>query len=376
MKTKLLLSLAISTPLLITGCLDTSNDNEANANNISAVTVGAAADYSSGSMAIIDATDYTATTELNATGSDIDVSISQDSIFLINRGDANITKYSIHAPTTPIWQCSTGDNSNPYQVIQVSNSKAYVLRYDANEIWQIDPSIASSEQCATNFKTGEIDLSSFDGDSPNMSHAVLVGDKLFVAIQRLTGWTVDKDAQVVVIDTKTNEIVDTDPKTEGIQAITLNSRNTNKMVYSAELNKIFVQNTGKYEAWDESTPAEKGGIDVINPVDYTVTAFVDDTTIKQTSDISIASSTKGYFVSYEGWGDNTVYEFNPSNLTITPTKIETSDLQNTAINTIATYNNQLWVSASGGINIFNETNGLVQNINTEMNPSRILFIEN
>lgn len=376
MKNKRLLTLALTAPLAITGCLDSSSTSAPAAQTLSALTVGATADFSSASMAIIDTDNYTATTELNATSSDMTISTYQDTIYLINRGEANITKYSVNAPTTPIWQCSTGAGSNPYQVIQTSNNQAYVLRYDSAEIWVIDPSISSSAQCNTQFKTAEIDLSSFDDDLPNMSHAVLVGNRLFVALQRLTGWTADKDAQIVVIDTQTQQLIDTDPAIEGIQAITLNSRNPKTMVYNADLNRIFVQSTGKFAAWDGSAPAEKGGIDVINPSDYSVTVFVDDSEIKQTWDIAIASATLGYFVSYEGWGDNTVYQFNPSALSISPTKVATSDLQNQAISTIATHNNQLWVGVSGGIQVFNETNGLVQTINTQMNPSRILFIEN
>src|SRR5207247_82023 len=80
-------------------------------------------------------------------------------------------------------QCSTGPGSNPHDVAVLAPDKAYVTRYDAKELWVVDPSAAS---CA-GFLRATVDLSPWgDADGlPEMDQMALVGDRLFVSFERL-----------------------------------------------------------------------------------------------------------------------------------------------------------------------------------------------
>jgi len=391
---KLGLGLLLISSSLILGCSSSDDDTQPVVTPKLAVTVGATANYSSASHALIDSeAPYTANTEL-AASADTDVAISGHGAFFyrISRFGANhITKYSTSAPDTAIWQCSTEgseSNSNPYELIQVADDKAYVLRYGSGKLWVVDPSIAGSADCATGFKTGEIDLSGFDSDGiPEMSAGVVVGNYLFVALQRLTAFTPVQDALVVVIDITTDQIVDVDDNTAGTQAITLSGRNPGSMQYVASLDRIFVQSVGKYDSTAfGGTPAEyTGGIDVIDPVLLTAQQLIDDTetTTRQISAMAVIDDATAYLVSYAGWGDNSLYRFNPADGSIASDNqgapIAVAGLAGINIAGIkAGPHGKLWVLVDSGLTLIDPTDDSVVEplIDTRMNPSDLVFVDN
>ena len=366
--------------------------NSETTTKITAIAVGTTADYSSSSMATLETeAPYTASTQIGAdSNSDVAISGYGDNIYRIARYGANfITKYDASDLTTPIWQCSTeGDdtNSNPYQLIQVSDSKAYVLRYGTGKIWVVNPAITDSSLCETEFKIGEIDLSAFDSDGvPDMSSGVVVDGKLFVTIQRLQSFRPTQTSQVAVIDTKTDTLIDVDPATSGTQAINLIGRNPGKIIYQADLDQLFVQSVGAYEiTWtDPVTPAKyTGGIDAIDPSSYTVTQKVDDDAdTLQLSDMALVSDTKGYLVGYAGFKNNTLYQFNPTDGSLT----RDANTQITAIAGITGENiagiyyeansKQLWIATTSGFKLLNtEDNTVTESLlDTQMNPSGLFF---
>ena len=74
----------------------------------------------------------------------------------------SITKYAIDNPQDVIWQYSVNEPaatvaSNPHDMIFVSETKAYVLRYNKTKAWIVNPS-ATNE---ASFKIGELDLSAY-----------------------------------------------------------------------------------------------------------------------------------------------------------------------------------------------------------------------
>lgn len=381
--------------LVLTGCLENNEDDKTD-NTITttqAFSVGPVTDYSSASLATI-ATEapFSATTGLNSSDkTDVTLSAYQDNLYVIHRYGANtITKYKADAPETALWQCSTegaDTNSNPYQFIQVSESKAYVLRYGTGKIWVVNPSISDSSKCATEWKTGEIDLSIFDGDGvPDMASAVLVDDKLFVAMQRLTFFSPDQTSQVAVIDTQTDMIIDVDTATEGTQAIELVGHNANKIGYLANTDKIYVQSVGAYaKSWtDPVTPAEyTGGIDAIDPITYSVRQIVNDQpeTTNQISSMALISETQGYLVGYSGYQDNTLYQFNPTTGDITSeTNGNLTAIAGIANENIASIHYEqnsklLWIATTSGYKLLNTSdNTIVESlIDTQMNPSATVF---
>ncbi len=376
---------------LVSGC--SSNDSDPVTAPKVAVAVGATADFSAASHAVIDTeTPYAAQVNIQP-GSNSDVTISgwNGYFYRIERfGANNITKYAAASPDTPIWQCSTEgseSNSNPYQLIQVAENKAYVLRYGSGKLWIVDPSIASSADCAS-FKTGEIDLSVFDDDGiPEMSAGVVVGNYLFVALQRLQGFQPIQKSQVAVIDITNDSLVDADDAIAGIQPITLPGRNPMSMQYVASLDKIFVQSVGKYDGTAfGGTPAEyTGGIDVIDPTLLTASVLLDDDAdlTRQISAMAIIDNDTGYLVRYNGFGDNDLLKFNPA------TGALEVDGQGTPVVVAGGYQgidirglhagpgNTLWLRINSGLSIIDGDTDqiLAALIDTQMNPSGLVFVD-
>jgi DNA-binding beta-propeller fold protein YncE len=105
-------------------------------------------------------------------------------------------------------QCSTGVASNPHDIVAVAPDKAYVTRYGRAELWVVDPTAGGCER----FRRGTIDLGAFaDADGlPEMSQMAVVGDRLFVTVQRLDrgrGFAPTGPSRVVVIDTASDTVV-------------------------------------------------------------------------------------------------------------------------------------------------------------------------
>jgi len=101
----------------------------------------------------------------------------------------------------------------------VSESKAYVTRYDATDMWIVDPS--------TGAHTGTISFAGLaDGADgiPEMDQMARIGNHLFVTVQRLDRFnffTPTGTSYVAVIDIATDAFVDTDGIAPGTQPVTL-----------------------------------------------------------------------------------------------------------------------------------------------------------
>jgi len=73
--------------------------------------------------------------------------------------------------------------SNPQSLIFASDSKAYIPRFQSTKMWVVNP--ATTDE--SGFKLGTVDLSAYVDDDglPEMTQGVVVGDKLFLLVQRL-----------------------------------------------------------------------------------------------------------------------------------------------------------------------------------------------
>jgi len=354
-----------------------------------AVVVTAAADYSSGAHSIIpvDPIDghRTAQNDLLPTGSDLTVASYGQYFYRIERSNAhNITKFDISAPSTPVWQYSTegsDQDSNPHDLIFVSSEKAYVLRYGTSKAWIVDPS-ADTE---ANFKTGELDLSPYsdtDGN-PEMHSGIIVDGYLFITLQRIDfsgGWGnyVYNTPYVAVFDTTTDQEVDTGKGTGNMKGIPLPIENPGSIQYLASNDTIYVQGVGQY------TNNYTGGIASINPNTYDTSLILDDGDANDhpygaISGMIIISPTKGYFVGYAGWGDNTLYSFDPSSDNPTGTAIQGFENKSIAGMEGGVYldkNNMLWVcnQTDAQVDILNVSNDTIdESISTNLNPIKVVF---
>jgi hypothetical protein len=106
-------------------------------------------------------------------------------------------------------QCSTGNGSNPHDIVVVSRHKAYVTLYEQRELLIVNP--AARPDCR-DFVRGRIDLSPLaDADGiPDMDQMVLSGTDLYVSLQRLDINTALRDpaanGALAVIDISTDEV--------------------------------------------------------------------------------------------------------------------------------------------------------------------------
>ncbi|MGB1580494.1 MAG: hypothetical protein ACPHER_03185 [Nevskiales bacterium] len=258
---------------------------------------------------------------------DIAIATNGAHFYRIGRvGIDSISKYSALEPQSPIWTFSTlGDDasSNPYDIIFASETKAYVLRYNTGKVWIVDPSVSSEAE----FKIGELDLSHYDSDgTPQMHAAVIVGDKLFIAMQRLEQGAFAeseavKQAYLAVFDTNTDTEIETNADlTDSLKGIPLTVRNTYNMVYDPDSGSIYLAAAGSFPCGfcDPATPAEyTGGIVRVDPESYAVAMIVDDDADTENpygnlTNLAVVSASQGYFIGSASFGSNTLYRFNPS----------------------------------------------------------------
>jgi len=355
-----------------------------------AVVSCSAPDFGSGVHAILDVEKPRAIKDnLLSTISDIKMAAHGAFFYRIARfnGDS-VTKFAASAPATPIWQYSTMDDqdsvatSNPQSMIFASSTKAYIPRFGSDKMWVVNPETTTE----AGFKTDSVDLSAYaDADGlPEMTQGVVVNGKLFLILQRLdqdNGWT-PQTAYLAVIDTATNAEIDTKTDSGNLKGIPLPVKNPWNIVYKN--GKVYVNGVGSYPSWD-GTPADySGGIVSVDPSNYEVKMIVDDgddTThpYGNISGVTVVSATKGYFISYAGWGDNALYSFNPTTGAVAENPIAafSGGTNITALNVDGA--GMLWVasntSAGGGvmtiINPADDSVDQVQKLN--LNPQGIAF---
>jgi DNA-binding beta-propeller fold protein YncE len=178
-------------------------------------------------------------------------------LYVINRlGQDNI---QVIDPATlgTTFQFSTGNGSNPADIAFVSSQKAYVTLYERADLAIVNPESGAS--------LGSIPLGGFaDADGiPEMDHMVRVGPYLFVAIQRLDrnhNFAPTDYSAIVVIDTRTDTVVDADPVEPGVQPIKLTGKNpVTPFAFDPASGKLLIGCVGAYGPLD-------GGIEWVDPV--------------------------------------------------------------------------------------------------------------
>jgi hypothetical protein len=240
-------------------------------------------------------------------------------MFVVNRfGGDNIQILDPSASFSTLRQFTVGTSSDPHDIAVVSDTKAYVTRYNDTALWVVDPS--------TGVQTGFIDLSGLadpDG-TPEMDQMAVHGDHLFVTIQRLdrlTTWGPVGTSYVAVVDIATDGLVDTDPVTPGIQSILLTGTNP---ATDIQLNpctgKLYVSCVGFWGLQD-------GGVEIIDPVTFTSEGFLFTETSAggDISDVEIVCEEKGYAIITDANFYTVLIAFDPSTGTKTGTMYSPND---------------------------------------------------
>jgi DNA-binding beta-propeller fold protein YncE len=158
---------------------------------------------------------------------------------------------------TTLHQFSLGNGANPSDIAFVSPTKAYVSCYGTAGLLVVNPQ--------TEALLDTIPLGGFaDSDGiPEMDHMIRVGNRLFVALQRLTNFQPGNPSMVAVIDVSADTVVDADPALPGTQAIPLATRNpATSFAYDAASGHLLLGCTGSYGD-------QNGSVEVIDPVGLT-----------------------------------------------------------------------------------------------------------
>ncbi|MDZ7833448.1 MAG: hypothetical protein U5L07_17015 [Desulfobacterales bacterium] len=328
-------------------------------------------------------------TNLAPTGSDITVTAFGEYFYRLERSGAhNISKYHVNAPTEVIWQYSTegrDENSNPHDIVFVNSEKAYLLRYGSDTAWIVNPSAETEDA----FKTGELDLSAYaDTDGvPEMHSGMVVGDRLFITLQRVDYSAGFSDVEyntpyVAVFDTKTDEeidVLDCGCEMKGIEIPEIT--NLGAIQYLDVTDRIYVQGMGDY---DQTEGAPMGGIVRIDPDTYeTDVVLRDDFSVYgAVTGMVVVSETKGYFIGYAGWGDNTLYTFDPGCDTgcgIGPVPgFENISIAGMESGAYTDENGMAWICVQSQenprVDILNPADDTIdESLSTELNPLKVAF---
>ncbi|GBD26356.1 hypothetical protein HRbin30_01688 [bacterium HR30] len=128
-------------------------------------------------------------------------------VYVVNRfGSDNLQVLDAGDDFRTIVQCSTGNGSNPQDIAFRSGAQAYVPLLARPWLLRVNPHPAAD---CRDFVQGQIDLTTFaDADgSPEANQAAVVGDRLFVTLERLENFAPVRNGILLVVNTANDTIV-------------------------------------------------------------------------------------------------------------------------------------------------------------------------
>jgi hypothetical protein len=229
------------------------------ADESSAIVSSASCDFATGGLAAVDVESLSVRAHVVGTVEpDSVIRLQAGRVFVVNRySGSSVQEIDPSDSLATLWRCSVGAGSNPHDILLIAPDKAYVTRYDATSIAIVDPSVGKS---CDGFVRGYIDLSEWaDADGiPEMDQMVRIGDRVFVAVQRLNRDNFFRPATngaLVVIDT------DTDAAIAAIElAISNPFTETKGLIYDAARERILVGGPGTL-----FSDLDDGGIEAVDP---------------------------------------------------------------------------------------------------------------
>ncbi|WP_017445356.1 hypothetical protein [Gayadomonas joobiniege] len=393
MKQQIFTSSLIAASVILAACSSDSDpavEDKPLASKVAVHTV--ASDYISGQQTVLlDAQTYAQIESgLGLTVDDTDYSIRahEDDLYLLGKYYIDtIAKFDTSSDTisTPLYTYSTQENGqegsgNPYDLVVVSETKAYLIRYGVDNILIVNPSAATADD----FITGSIDLSAYataSGDV-NASDAHLVGDKLFVTMQRMNNW-VAQTAYVAVFDTTTDTEVETNfSSDDAVKGIALQGTNpqSDSIVYFDDA--VYVTTSG---SWGE-TDFNNSVVEKIDLNDYSVEVALSSADVlgdvdRVLKEVIIVNDTLGYVLTDStDWTTSALFTFNPSTGEFIA-EVGQYGADAVGLSDIALDNqSRLWVSvytdATPGLDVYSiDDNSLLENrIQFTLPPAHVEFL--
>ncbi len=223
--------------------------------------------YSSAGFAVVDVATRSFEFSGGALDGDAVIRTPRGTPVVVNRHNFNslqvLDTEDEELPTIKDCSVSDGFNSNPQDVLLLSDTKGYVTPYAGGDLFVISPPVLFDPEIdpvCDGLITGRIDLSSFDSDGvPQMDQMLALGSELYVSLQLLDdeiGGLPPKQAGVIaVIDTATDELAGSIPL-----AFENPFGETKGLPYDEFQKRIFVGGPGNVGTLDD------GGIEAIDPV--------------------------------------------------------------------------------------------------------------
>jgi len=333
-----------------------------------------------------------------AIDSDIRVDTDGKAIYQLSRSQLDsLTKFSATDTSVLNYQYSlNGDETatNPHDIVFVSETKAYVLRYASPTIWIVNPSATTEAE----FKIGEINIAAYDPDtsdddlSPNATSGAIVDGKLFVLMQRLSETNPVEQGYVAVFDTTNDTEIDTGKgEAESLKGIPLGPLNPTNIRYNETTDEIYVTGRGNIFVERNMLQADpyQGGLFAIDYTTYDINQLLDDGDADTNTNgfiqrTLVVNDEKGYVSFYSseapemGSSRTTLYTFNPSTG-------EVGDLVTTGNGEVASLNigssGNVWVGINGAatpgftrLNITDDST-VEPYIATSFNPINVVFLD-
>jgi hypothetical protein len=342
---------------------------------------GIANDFGSAAVEIYNfSSPYTGATDLNPGVSDTFVERFEDLYFVVRAFENDtITAYNISDTASALYQASTNDettvgSSNPHDLVFVSREKAYLLRYGSPVMWIVNPSAAD----ASGFKLGEIDLSAYDSDGvPDMTRGVVVGDRLYVLMQRLENFAAVKPGAVAVIDTTTDTEIDTGTSGE-FQGVALPVYNPKELSFDEASRRILIAASGD-SGFGTDGPVFNGGVAALDTADNSVSVVFSNTEeTGRSNNVLALDEETAFIVNSASFREDTLVRINPLSGEVVVDGF--GGLSATIIQALAIGpSGNLWVgigdSANPRVVILDPETGeqAAETLSTRLDPKQILF---
>jgi len=255
-----------------------------------------------------------------------------------------------------------------------------VTRYGSDRVWIVNPA-ATTE---ADFKLGELDLSNYDMDATNARDALIVGDRLYILMQRLTEFTPDKVGYVAVFDITTDTEIDTMQGQDGLLGVALSTTNPLSLHHVEATGDVLVLGRGNiFGSMDVTGDPYTGGIEAIDTTDFTTAMLIDDGTDADNngffSEVVIVNDNLGYITTYASFQNTTLRSFNPTTGVLnTDVVAGLADLDVGAMGVDPM--GRLWVGIGGdmpGYRVIDPADNsvLIERVATEFQPINIVFVQ-
>lgn len=339
---KVLLTAAV---LALVGCLDDSGDsNDLEGFEPRLAIAEQSADYATSDVGLVgdtDSEDDVVTDNVIATTdpSDIAIAIDGDNLYRIGRyGFDNVTKYSWDDDSLQLeidWQYSVvseeDSGGNPQDFVVYNTSTAYVSLRGSSHLLKVDPNATSGDD----FILDEIDLSAFAHEDasgiPYMTDLVILGDKLYVMLERLalvlvedpywgdyyaqiptdSSWVVVLDAATGQIIAPDNDSLYFDSETDSAADFKIDLITSNALNFAVNGSTIYASGRGDY--YYAGDLVNDSAIVSFQEGDTEATVVLDETYDGVVEveghfwNVDVNDDGDLYFSTYVGWGDNNVY---------------------------------------------------------------------